>query len=181
MSHPAGCGSAFPTTPCNALIFLLDLGKSPQMVLKPSHSSCVTCFYFLSPCSVPFFSFSYFPWLDFSLTPCQQIQEQVMSWEIVPQTQRFYMKWRLCIGLGKYIYFGMWWSWDGPRIISFIVVLAAPSNLRWEGQEKNWISLASWFMENLKELYFCDLYLIVQLERRRGYTVTHSWTELGSQ
>lgn len=99
MSHPTGGGSAFPTIPCNARIFLLDLEKSPQIVLKPSHSSCVTCFYFLSPCSVPFFSFSYFPWLDFTLTPCQQIavpmsvrEEQVISWEIVPQTQRFYMK-----------------------------------------------------------------------------------------
>lgn len=126
MPHP-GCGSAFPTISCNARIFLLDLEKSPQMVSKSSHSSCVTCFYFLSPCSVPFFSFSYFPCLDFTLTPCQQIlvpvsvrEKQVISWEIVPQTQRFYMKWRLYIVLGKYIYFEMWWSWDGPGIFSLL-------------------------------------------------------------
>lgn len=154
MSHPAGCGSAFPTIACNAPIFLLDLEKKPSDGVKTfSHSSCVTCFYFLSPCSVPFFSFSYFPWLDFTLAPCQQIpvpmavrEGQVISWEIVPQTQRFLYEMKAVYWLREIHLFcnvmELGWPWN----ILMIMLLAAPSNLQWEGQEKIWISLARWFI-----------------------------------
>lgn len=99
MSHPAGGGSAFPTIPCNAHIFLLDLEKSPQIVLKPSHSSCVTCFLLSESLLSPILLLQLFSMAGFRSHPCQQIavpmsvrEEQVISWEIVPQTQRFYMK-----------------------------------------------------------------------------------------
>ena len=92
-------------------------GKKPQIVIKTALRSHVTCSYFLSSWPVPFFSFSCFPWLLFTLLhPCWQSLQflmqhtidsgcwclweregQICSWEIVPQNDRFYMKWRLCI------------------------------------------------------------------------------------
>lgn len=157
MFHP-GCGSAFPTIPCNARIFLLDLEKkSPQMVLKPSHSSCVTCFYFLSPCSVPFFSLCYFPWLDFTLTPLSadsgadvseggtghQLGNCASNPEILYEMKALY--WLREIHLFWNV-MELGWPWN----ILIIVLLAAPSNLQWEGQEKIWIPLASWFVDSWK-------------------------------
>lgn len=64
------------------------------------------------------------------------------------------------------------WPWS----ILITVVFAAPSSLQWEGQERMWISLASWCIDSWKQLYFCDLYLTVQPgEERLSQWQTPEW------
>lgn len=162
MSHPTGCGSAFPTIPCNARIFLLNLEKSPQMVLKPSHSSCVTCFYFLSPCSVhssPSVIFHGFHSHSLSADPGANVSEGgaghqlgncASNPEILYEMKAVY--WLREIQLvWNVMEFG--WPWNIFIILSWWMGIAAPSSLQWDldffSQLIYW-QLKIWFIDKRK-------------------------------